>query len=69
MIEIVPEAFHSIMTFETALPKHYLMLYHERHIFEDVTFTTGQFIELGNILSMTISAQERFLLSRMLVTV
>ena len=69
VIEIVSESFHPIVTLKTALAKRYLMLHHECHILKDVTFATGQFVELGNILAMAIGTQERFLLSREWVAV
>jgi hypothetical protein len=69
VVEIVPEPIDAIMTIETILAKGRLMLYHERHIQLEVTLATGEHLELGDILSVAIRAQERFTLSRELVTV
>ena len=69
VIKIVPEPFHAIMTLQTVLTEQHLVFDHERHIHADVAHAAGQYVELGDILAMTISAQERFLLRRELVTV
>ena len=69
VIEIVPKTIHPVMAFETILSERYLVLHHEGNIHGDITFTTGKHIEPGDILPVTICAQERLLLSRELVTV
>ena len=67
MVKVVPEAVYPIMTFETILPEGHHVLDHERHVHADVTFLTGDLVELGDVLPVTIRAKERLIRRRKLV--
>lgn len=71
MGEIIPEVIYSIMTVKTCLTKSDGMLDHERHVDLTVTLTTGNLIKGkgGDVILVTIIAQERLPLRRQLVTV
>jgi hypothetical protein len=64
VIEIVSVTIHPIVAFETTTSERHLVIHHEFHIHADVTCSTSKLIELGDILSVTICAKERFLHSR-----
>lgn len=68
VIEIMPITFDTVVTFKAMIAESHFMIRHEGDIHADMTFRTGQHIELSDILSVTICAQERFIPRRKLVT-
>jgi len=67
--EIVPVCIHPIMAIQACAAKRHVVIGHKGYVPLIMAIITSLWIERSDILSMTITTQERFILSLYLVTV
>ena len=67
--EIVPVCVHPIVAIQTCATKRHMVVGHKSYVHLIMAIITGLWVERSDILSMTITTQERFILSLYLVTV